>query len=57
MVTWLQRLILQILLAATPAIAEELRQFARDFRERAKKTPNPWDDAAADLICFVLGVE
>lgn len=47
---------LNILLAATPTIAAELRKFAAEFRERAKQTPNPWDDAAADLVCFLLGV-
>lgn len=41
---------------ATPEIAAELKRFARDFREKAKKTENPWDDVAADLLCFVLGV-
>lgn len=57
MITWLQRLFLNVLLAATPAIRDELKKFAADFRERAEKTTNPWDDAAADLLCFILGVK
>ena len=55
--TWLQKLMLQILLVASPEIASSLRQFAKDFRARALETPNPWDDAAANLLCYVLGVD
>jgi hypothetical protein len=54
--TWLQRLLINILTLATPEIVTELRMFAKEFREKAKSTPNPWDDAAANLLCFILGV-
>lgn len=52
---WL-RLITLILAALSGPMKEELIQFAKKFREDARKTPNPWDDFAADIICWLLGI-
>lgn len=55
--SWIQRLLLQIMMAATPHIAEALRDFAKEYRAKAAETSNPWDDRLADMICFLFGVE
>lgn len=50
------RLFAQILGAATPAMRAELEKFCTDYRESAKKTPNPWDDILAEMLCWICGV-
>jgi len=43
--------ILQIVIkSASPAIKQELRKLIDEFEEKAKRTPNPFDD----LLVFVL---
>jgi len=54
---WLMRLLPNLVASITPALREQLIKFAKQFREDAKKTANPWDDFAADAICWVVGVD
>ncbi len=54
--TWLLRLIALVLAALSGPLKAELIKFAQDFREKARETPNPWDDFAADIICWLLGI-
>ena len=34
----------------------QLQEFAKQFRETAKQTDNPWDDILADFMCGMLGI-
>jgi len=54
--TWWLRLVTLILAALSGPLREEMKKFALDFREKARQTPNPWDDFAADVICWLLGI-
>ena len=54
--TWLLRLIALVLAALSGPLKEVLIKFAKDFRDKARETPNPWDDFAADIICWLLGI-
>lgn len=56
MSNWLFRLITLVLAAISGPLKEELIKFAKDFRAKARETPNPWDDFAADIICWLLGI-
>lgn len=49
-------LIKQLLTVASPPLRAELLKFVNDYRESAKKTPNPWDDILAGLLCWIVGV-
>ncbi len=54
--TWWLRLIALVLAALSDPLRAQLIVFAREFREKARKTPNPWDDFAADIMCWLLGI-
>lgn len=51
------RLISQIFSVASPAMRAELAKFCSDYKESAKKTPNPWDDILAEMLCWIVGVK
>lgn len=51
------RLFAQILGAATPAMRAELVKFLSEYREACQKTPNPWDDILAEMLCWFCGVK
>jgi hypothetical protein len=53
---WWLRLVALVLAALSGPLREELKKFAIAFRDSARKTPNPWDDFAADVICWLLGI-
>jgi len=53
---WMLRLIALILAALSGPLKEELIKFAKAFREKARQTENPYDDFAADIICWLLGI-
>ncbi|MBA7702979.1 hypothetical protein ES703_111759 [subsurface metagenome] len=54
--TWWLRLVTLVLAAISGPLRDSLVAFAKDFREKARQTPNPWDDFAADIICWLLGI-
>ena len=54
---WLLKLLPNLVASISSPLRTELVSFAKKFREDAKKTANPWDDFAADIICFVLGID
>jgi len=56
MSSWILRLLPLILQAISEPLRNELVKFAKKFREDARKTPNPWDDFIADIICWLLQV-
>lgn len=56
MTNWWLRLVELVLSALSGPLREELIQFALAFRDKARQTPNPWDDFAADIICWLLGI-
>lgn len=51
------KLLPNLVASISAPLREQLVKFAKQFREDAKKTPNPWDDFAADVICFVVGID
>lgn len=53
---WWLRLIRMILLAMSGPMRQDLIKFAEAFRAKAKQTENPWDDFAADILCWLLGM-
>jgi len=53
---WWLRLIRMILLAMSGPMRQDLIKFAETFRAKAKQTENPWDDFAADILCWLLGM-
>lgn len=54
---WLLKLLPNLVASISAPLREQLVKFAKQFREDAKKTPNPWDDFAADVLCFVVGID
>lgn len=56
MSNWWLRLVAMVLAALSGPLKEELIKFANEFRAKARETPNPWDDFAADIICWLLGI-
>lgn len=54
---WLLKLFPNLVASISKPLRDELVIFAKNFREKAKKTENPWDDFAADFICYVLGID
>ncbi len=56
MSNWWVRLVALILAALSGPLREQLTVFAKEFRKKARETPNPWDDFAADIICWLLGI-
>ncbi|MBA7615444.1 hypothetical protein ES703_22725 [subsurface metagenome] len=54
---WIMVLIRQILRAASAPLKKTLEEFAKSFRDQARKTTNPWDDILADSICWILQVD
>lgn len=56
MQNWWLRLFKMVLDVLSGPMREELIAFAKAFREKARQTENPWDDFAADIICWLLGI-
>jgi len=54
---WLLRLLPNLVASVSPELRQRLVEFAKQFRADAKKTKNPWDDFAADVICWALGID
>ncbi|MBA7587776.1 hypothetical protein ES708_29817 [subsurface metagenome] len=54
---WIMILIRQILKSASAPLKKTLEEFAKSFRDKARETPNPWDDVLADAICWILQVD
>jgi len=54
---WLLRLLSWILPLISVPLRKQLEEFARQFREDARKTDNPADDILADILCWMLGIE
>ena len=59
--TWIIDLVIKILSLILPVVTPELRRmlekFLKDFYEKAKETPNPWDDFLAKFLLRILGIE
>ncbi|MBA7622226.1 hypothetical protein ES703_29600 [subsurface metagenome] len=54
---WLLKLLPNLVASISAPLRTELIKFAKNWREEAKKTDNPWDDFAADVFCWVLGID
>ncbi|MBA7541934.1 hypothetical protein ES705_34250 [subsurface metagenome] len=54
---WMLRLLPNLLASVSAPLRQEMVKFAKNFRVEAAKTENPWDDFAADVICWVLGID
>lgn len=57
MKNWILPLVALIMQQISGPLREALIKFAEDFREKARQTPNQWDDFAADVICWILGID
>ncbi len=53
---WILPLIALLLEKISGPLRDSLMKFAEEFRVMARQTPNKWDDLAADLICWLLGI-
>lgn len=54
---WLLRLLPNLVASISGPLRTDLINFAKDFQIKAKKTENPWDDFAADVLCWALGID
>lgn len=54
---WFMKLLPNLVASISEPLRKALVDFAKKFREDAKKTPNPWDDFAADVLCWVVGID
>lgn len=54
---WLMRLLPNLVASVSQPLREELVTFAKNFKVKAAKTENPWDDFAAAVICWALGID
>ncbi len=54
---WLFKLLPNLIASISAPLRKALMDFAKQFREDAKKTENPWDDFAADIMCWILGID
>ncbi|MBA7479188.1 hypothetical protein ES707_14620 [subsurface metagenome] len=54
---WLLKLYPNLVASISEPLRVELVRFAKDFKVKAAKTLNPWDDFAAEVLCFVLGLD
>lgn len=57
MPNWLIRLLTWLLPLVSGPLRKDLEQFAKKFREDARKTENQADDILADILCWLLGIE
>lgn len=53
---WWLSLVPLVLSAISGPLRDDIIKFAKANREKARATSNPWDDFAADIICWVLGI-
>jgi len=51
------RVLSAILNVVSPSIRKLLAEFVQDLYQKAKETPNPWDDFFVKLLAGLLGVE
>jgi len=54
---WFMKLLPNLIASVSSPLRKSLVDFAKSFREEAKKTENPWDDFLAALICSMLGID
>ena len=54
---WLIRMAQQVLMVATPEIVTTTKQLLDELEEKAKKTPNPWDDILVGTMKTILGCD
>ncbi len=49
--------IIQIILSAiSPELRDLILKFAKELEAKAKKTPNPFDDVAVEVLKVILGI-
>lgn len=54
---WLFKLLPNIMVSISGPLRAELVSFAKEFKVKAKKTENPWDDLVAEGLCWLVGVD
>lgn len=54
---WILKLLPNLVASISAPLRQELVTFAKNFREKAKKTENPWDDFAAEVLLWALGID
>ena len=53
---WILRLITLVVTSASPELREMINKWVADLEEKAKATPNPFDDVLVGLIKVVLNI-
>jgi len=54
---WLYRLIALVMGQVSPELRSGIVEWVKNLEERAKKTPNPWDDVFVGILKSVLNVK
>jgi len=54
---WLYRLIALVIGQVSPELRLGIVEWVKNLEERAKKTPNPWDDVFVGILKSVLSVK
>ena len=54
---WMLRLLPNLVASIDPPLRQELVTFAKTFREKAKKTENPWNHFIAAVISWAVGID
>lgn len=57
MLEWIVKFIMNVLSNVSEPLRVELENFAKNFRQHAQETPNPYDDFLANIICWILNVD
>lgn len=52
---WIMLMARQVLTVATPEIAKTTCSMLDELEEKAKQTPNPWDDILVGTLKTILG--
>lgn len=57
MESWILRMIILVVGAASPEIRENVKTWVADLAEKAKATPNPMDDILVGLLKTLLNIK
>jgi len=54
---WLLKLLPNLLASISAPLRKSMVDFVKQFQEEAKKTDNPWDDFAAAVLAWLIGLD
>ena len=56
-IDWLLRILTEILKLISPDLREAIKKLVLDLEEKAKLTPNPWDDLFVWALKKILAID